>query len=201
MSENVAAVPATDNVGVADIIAWIEKMRDRGVVPASTAANWVSALNAFKTIVQADEPQTARFILDRLDDIAQRWAIKNSAKSETTNTYRARVKTALGEYFRYLEDATSYSFKPKLSTTSSGDDAAPRRASSKSTAPRDRAPEPTPPPAVQLREYPLGKDRQPFRYELPSDLVLADVERIAYHLATMATDFDPRTNFKLGSGS
>lgn len=42
-----------------------------------------------------------------------------------------------------------------------------------------------------LRQYPLGTDRAPFRYVLPEGLLLRDVKRIAYHLMTLADDFDP----------
>jgi hypothetical protein len=176
-------------------------MQDRGIFNTNTARLRTTAIEQFQTILAADEPRTVSYMLENVDTIANRWTTKKNANPDTAAAYRSRAKIALDEFLQYQANPTA--FKPKASIKGSNGDA---KKSTDDTKPSKKTAkleeqvtiEPTRAPATAqpYRSYPVsGGD---FSYRMPEKgLVVADVQRIAFHLLTMASDFDPvkHTNF------
>ena len=190
VAENVTTITSPETASLTDVTHWITKMAERGIYSGATATNAITAINRMESILGADEPKTAVYMLDNLDDLAKRWALKNQGNPATATTYRARARTAVQDYINYLRDPTG--FQPK---TRAKEESAPRPPKARTVVAAATAPaEPPPPPrpTLNLRDFPLGPEREPFRYILPAEgLSTREVRRIAFHLVTMAHDFDP----------
>lgn len=193
--DSVSTIGSSVNPTLDDVRGWVAAMGTKGIFNGATARLRATALNQMETILGPDEPREARWVLDNLKSIAQRFAIKNQSNPETAATYESRARGALTDYFKYLENPTRFSpraarARPVRPVRESESRASADESAQLQTRQLDQA------PALQRvshsRECPLGKDRTPFRYELPSDgLVMADVLRIAMHLASGAHDFEP----------
>jgi len=178
---------------------WIAAMGDKGVYQVTSARLRTTAIDQITSILAADEPSDPQSVLDNLDDLAVRWATKNSAKSDTAQTYKSRAKGALEDFFRYQQNPLG--FKPRVKVVSSEPAKKERRAAREPSASDASVVTVTAAPASSgsqqataptgFRSYPLDQGVE-FLFQLPAGgLTLRDVQRIAWHLATMATDFDP----------
>lgn len=186
VAENVTSIASPDTASLTDVTHWITKMAERGIYGGSAATNAITAINRMESILGPEEPRTAAYMLEQMDELARRWALKNQGNPNTATTYRARARTAVQDYLSYLRDPTS--FQPK---SRAKDESTVRAPKARPAAPSSPAAIPATPASQNLREYPLGADREPFRYLLPPDMTMRDVRRIAFHLITMASDFDP----------
>ena len=64
-------------------------------------------------------------MLENIDAIARRWAIKNNAKPDTARTYLSRVKSTLEDYRGYLASPTSFHFNIREVTAKKAPEKAP----------------------------------------------------------------------------
>jgi hypothetical protein len=138
-----------------------------------------------------DEPRDIAWVYAHLDNLAKRWATLNPQyKANTTITYMSRAKAALDDYLAWYANPTTFRFK---------DRAARQPRSKQQQSPPSSAPvagdgvlegtwEPVKRSTVEnaLR---IGPDRE-FRFSMPHDVNIAEVRRIAAHLATYATDWE-----------
>lgn len=175
---------------------WVISMGDKGIYQATSARLRATAIDQLTSVLAEDEPKDPRWVLDNIETITMRWATKNDAKRDTATTYRTRAKGALEDFFNFM--ANPLTFKPRVRAVA----AEPAKRTDRKAAKVeedteaeeaiDKAPSAAPPPPVtNLRSYPLP-DGAEFKFILPDrGVTTKDVQRIAWHLATMATDFDP----------
>jgi hypothetical protein len=198
-TENVTAITSPDTALVADALVWTRQMAAKGFFQIDSARQRITALERLVSVLDDGEPQQVRWVLEHIETICDRWLLKTNATPNTASTYRSKSSRLLADYLSYLDNPSA--FKPQQRGGGRERLEAPRR--KPQAAPRLEArpvdPEPAsiqaPPPAVgapDLRTYPLGEGRGAFEYRLPKEgLTTRDVLRVAYHLLTMATDFDP----------
>lgn len=188
-----AVNPAT----VDEVMNWIEQKAEKGEIAPVSGRLRNTAIRQLMTVLGDDEPRTnAEWVLANLHDIAQRWGrLHPESKGDTVSTYEARARGGFEMYFTWLKDPAA--FKAQAS--------APRRESQERKRerpePKTEAPMATTVPVVavaqparphsEARNFPLGKDREPFVFALPPDgITFADVRKIAVHLFTLSRDFD-----------
>lgn len=174
---------------------WLDAMQERGIFNSNTARLRTTAIEQFSTILADDEPKTVSYMLDNIDSITDRWTRKKNANPETAAAYRSRGKIALEEFLAYQVNPTGFKSKAR---PMGGEKKAPEKekTSTKAAASPPPVTEVTPPISALLR-CPIS-DGESFQYKMPDKgLSVADVQRIALHLLTMAQDFDPsrHTNF------
>lgn len=215
--QNVSAIHADVNgTPYEEVTGWHQAKADRGEIPQVTVKLRITALNQLLTVLGQDEPRNAEWLLENIEDIGRRWATKTQGNPETARTYTGRAKSALFDYLAWKQDPMKFRFRAK-ETSSERSKKAKDKPKAKST-PVEAA---THPPASLAtggatastaqtlkspgammgtaggfsearRTFPLGPNREPFPFELPSDgLTVHDVKRIACHLLTLANDFDP----------
>jgi hypothetical protein len=178
---------------------WLEAMAERGTIQGTTARLRATALDQLTSILAEDEPRVVEWVLEKLDEIAARWATKNNAKAETAQAYKSRAKGALEGFLQYNENPLGFRPTGKAARAKS-----PRKNTERQ--PSEATPEalgPSPSSTLQAqtnsagaagldRSYPLDSNGKEFRFRIPSGgITMRDVQRIGWHLATIATDFDP----------
>jgi len=196
---NVSSIKNPVNATLEDVRVWLSAMGDKGIIGGEASRQRISALNQLESILGDEEPREAQWMLDSLKSVAQRWAIKNQGNPNTAATYESRSRRALTDYMAYLANPTG--FTPRAERAKPERSAPARRSepqeSSVGAKPAEAAPAVAQPPVEpqrKLHECPLGKDKEPFRYERPAEgLMMSDVLRIAMHLAAGAHDFEPAT--------
>ncbi len=173
---------------------WLTTMAERGIFPDTSARLRATAIKELTSILGDDEPKDVVSVLSNLDSLTNRWATANTANPATASTYKQRARRGLEDFLAFQADPTG--FRPKV-VKLVPDAAKPPKKAKEAT---EIVPKPTKSTAEQKtdtttdrppeRSYPLAKGE--FFYRLPTGgLTLHDVQRIAWHLATMATDFDP----------
>ncbi|AKU92766.1 hypothetical protein AKJ08_3153 [Vulgatibacter incomptus] len=171
----------------------MKQMGERGVYQPTTARHRITALERITSILADDEPKDARFILENIDAICDRWTRKEGANPETANTYLSRSKIALSDFFEYRRDPRG--FKPrgrdartdKPATSATSEKKRERSEAKKEIAEAVPTPVVTSPGAEALRTFPVAGGE--FAYRLPGPVTVADVYKIACHLVTFAKDF------------
>jgi hypothetical protein len=167
-----------NNGTLEDAAKWADLMGEKGVYVPTTAKVRASAIRILKDTIADNEPQDLEWFVENANELANRWARKNGGKPDTASTYAQRAVFAVEEYVRYLRDPKN--FKTGAREKSQSETSA-KKASNSFTAPVTGQP---------MRDYPLeGKD-MPFRFQMPSGTTKADVQKIAAHLWTLASDFD-----------
>ena len=211
-TQTVTPIANSVNAEIGHVLHWLEKMSDRGVLPQSSSRLQAVALRRLTSVLSEEEPTTARWVYDNLDGIAARLANLADSKPATVRTYMVRARGALEDFFRYQEDPVN--FKPKSGRRSrkkdedNGTKPAPKKTKSPRT-PKATSSETVTTPAQpaqadlpftsptgrRMRDYPLGRGEddalRTFYYSLPERFSVADVQRVARHLMTMAEDWDP----------
>ncbi|WP_437833807.1 hypothetical protein [Sorangium sp. So ce1153] len=215
--QNVSAVHADVNgIPYEEVTGWLQTKADRGEIPQVTAKLRITALNQLVTILGPEEPRDAEWLLGNIEDLGRRWATKTQGNPETARTYAGRARSALSDYIAWKRDPLKFRFKSKEASPERARKSkekpkagsAPVEAAAQSpvslaaggatvsTAQTLKSPGAMMGTAGGFSEarrtFPLGPNREPFPFELPSDgLTVHDVKRIACHLLTLASDFDP----------
>jgi hypothetical protein len=172
---------------------WMITMAERGEYAKNTARFRVGALDALTSVLGAEEPRDPKAVLEKLSDLTARWARVNNGKSQTAAEYESRARSLLRDYLTYLDDPTK--FKPSNRPTTPRPvrtkkeklptDAARQTEEAAPAAQRSPAPE-------GLRTFTVRPSGAVFEYRMPPEgLTMADITKVAFHLVTMATDFDP----------
>jgi hypothetical protein len=170
-------------------------MAERGQYPLSTARQRVTAIDALVKVLGEEEQKDPYWILENLAELANRWATKNNAKPKTVMTYESRARGALRDYLDYLQDPGK--FKPRRRTTGKTERGQAQAKSARSSNFTDDSRQVSEqkgdtPPQPELRSFPLAPKGPLLGYRMPAEGVsVRDVWKIACHLATMASDFDP----------
>lgn len=192
-AENVSTLKSEVNATLDDACVWALAMGERGIYNPTSARLRKTAINQLETILAADEPRTVVYVLEHLKQIANRWAVKNQGSPDTASTYESRVRGTLNDYVAYLKSPTS--FAPRVARSQSPSRPAKKGVGSQQPPSGEfeiASTSPQPVSVSPMHSCPLGKDRDPFRYEMPKEgLCMAEVLRIAIHLASGAHDFDP----------
>src|SRR5262249_20249637 len=93
---------------VADVIEWIAEMARRGLYPQNSARFRASALRNLTSILGPNEPRTATWTFDHLDEIVRRSARRKRQQPQTADTYKTRARTALADFLAYSQDPKSF---------------------------------------------------------------------------------------------
>jgi len=201
-------ISATSNT-IDDVLTWLDRMGERGIYNPASARFKRNAIEQFMSVLGPEEPRTALYMHEQIDHICDRWAKKENPNPDTARTYKSRASTAVSDYLRYQENPQGFRAKssPKKSTKKSTAKKPTKLASESTPGPQQPEPQatqqatyqaqssPRPDSSPLLRNFPMGRDREPFVYALPDGMVVTDVIKIACHLLTLAEDFDP-TNAK-----
>ncbi|MBL9002890.1 MAG: hypothetical protein JNJ46_01520 [Myxococcales bacterium] len=193
---------------------WVDAMAKRGIYGIESARLRISALTQIVSVLGPEEASDVSFLLSHVDDLGRRFARLKMAKPETVNTYVTRVRQTLADFLRYQTDPTGFKVTGASGTQKSSKDAPKRKGSASKDKP-STATEPTgnesqqvdftgPLPTIkatqgrpQWRTFPLDADGQELIYALPQGgIMMRDVMKFIYHLATLAKDFDPFNNPK-----
>ncbi|MFO0568167.1 MAG: hypothetical protein U0263_21080 [Polyangiaceae bacterium] len=183
--ENVRSLSSAVNANVTEVHNWLEAKASRGELPASTARLRSTALNQLTSVLDDDESRDPTLLLAKLEELTTRWATLNpEAKPDTARAYLSRARTALNDWFAWKADPTTFKFTRK------------QGAGKAATGPKAKSPPaPTKSPErddLDFRRFPLGGGRGEFVFATTAtELTVSDVRRIACHLLTCATDFDP----------
>ncbi|MBL8914338.1 MAG: hypothetical protein JNM17_26770 [Archangium sp.] len=170
---------------------WANAQIDRGVYKKNTMKGKLTALDQFLSILSDDEPRDdPNWILENLSSIANRYAIKNNAKTETTSEYANRVKTLIEDYVRFLADPKGFKPKSTPTHTLTGGDSKPKKV--KTTATETEVADST---GKRFSSYPLKGNRSiEYRTDAGTEgkalLTVEDVMRFTVSLASQADDFD-----------
>jgi hypothetical protein len=174
---------------IEEVRKWLMTMADRGEFPGSTARFKATALKSLSEVLGPDEPRDPQWLLDNIDSIARRYGVKNSTKPDTLSAYLSRAKSALEDYIAYQKNPFTWKAKVKAVPSKKSE---PKKVEEQTTMPLAAAAPPSPasPPQspAKFRDLPLQGGRR-FHFSLPDDLTMEDVQRIAHHIATFATDF------------
>ncbi len=191
-----------------EVVKWHLLKAERGEVPQVTARLRNTALMQLVSVLGADEPKDPAWLHSNISEIGKRWAIRKSANSATAQSYIARSRAALADWLAFKSDPTKFRFKvqfdgkvkekkPKAkSVEMPAPEVTHQPAPVVLAEPQQPAPSPAPPSPVftmteTFRTFPLGQGREPLLFKSPTDLCVNDVRKIAFHLLSLAHDFDP----------
>lgn len=164
-----------------DLCGWLESKGQRGEIKPDQARQRITAVRQLATPLAADEPRSLEWFLANIEELGDRFARLNpDKKSDTALTYTSRARSSAEDYLRWRDDPKGFRFKS-------------REPSGARDTRKKAAEEVTVPPRAELRArtFPTS-DGSDFVFTLPSSgIAVNDVRRIAYHLLTLARDFDP----------
>jgi hypothetical protein len=156
----------------------------------TTTNNFISALRAVISVMDENEPRTAEYVLENLDDLLRRWVIKTDGKQSSAKDYRKRVTTFLTEHRRYKADPLNFKTAVEYRTSKRR----PKATAAKSVSKPSKSP-PAPPPVpaeVKLDEFAIeGRGSFKWTWDGEAPHTAADAQRFAYYLVLKATDFAP----------
>jgi len=185
-------MPTIDNTKtVEDVCSWHQMKAERGELSTNTARLRATALRMLLAPLADDEPKTAEYMRANLDPIVRRWATLNPHyKADTATTYLSRAKAALDDYARWQENPTGFKFaehapRPKKTTVKTPE---PPAVANNGVIP-DAEWEPTPSGTI-ANTFRIGQGRE-IRFTIPEDLTIAEIARIAAHLATYSPEWSP----------
>lgn len=172
-----------------EVLSWLESMTARGEIASNPARLRASALRAMMSILQPEEPRDTKWLLENIESINRRWAIKTQAKPDTAGAYLSRSKGVLADFLKWQEDPLKFKFAMR-EVTPTPKKVAPKKPSS---APSNEITPPPPPvaPKANRRTVPLGDGREFVFDDPPPGFKRTDVMRIAMNLLTLTEDFDP----------
>jgi len=174
---------------------WMLTMAERGEYARNTARFRVTAIDALVSVLGEEESRDPKAVFERLADLSARWARVNNSKAQTASEYESRARSLLRDYLAFLDDPTK--FKPSNRPTAPK---LPRQkkervAEGAETNRGSSAGMPSTAPTAEpegLRTFPVRPGGAVFAYRMPPEgLTMAEVVKIAFHLVTMANDFDP----------
>jgi len=201
--QNVTSINASASPSIDDVTNWLRQKSERGEIGTNSARLRITSVNQLASILSGDEPHTAQYVLENISPITRRWATLNgAAKGGTARTYESRTKSSIEDYFRWLADPVGFEFS-RRDPTERDDDKDKPKVSSKSKPAKKPAPskpvditstiQQTPVNHSPLRNFPIDQDSA-FDFRLPQrGITVEEWRRIACHLLTLATDFNPTT--------
>lgn len=197
MADSDPVLPST----LRPVVEWGATMVKRGMVAEESLRQQTTALTRIAAVLDDGEPADAKSVLDNIEALTTRYALKSGANPGTAKTYRGKAKALLEEYLEYQANPVNYKprgFTPRGPRKPEAAAGAPAAAPARSeAAPVEATPQAQPPlpvvtPAPSLRSFPLGANGEEFQFALPAaGLSMKDVARITLHLVTYAKDFDP----------
>jgi hypothetical protein len=185
-----------DNTNMSELVGFLEKIERKGEIPSATAQARKIACQAVIDVVANDEPHTVEWMRANLDSLMNRLINKNDRLSTASaNVYKSRIQSALNDFAAYQIDPLGW--RPKLRRVRKGSEnkiaAARNNLAGTSQAEPQSSDEPnlagaTPPP---IYNYPLRPGVRVELRNLPDDLTIEEVWRLACFAATLAKDFRP----------
>mgnify|MGYP000093058878 FL=1 len=109
-----------------DVLVWISNMVDRGIYPEITARLYTTALNKIASILVTEPtPVGVQAVLESIEDLGNRYAIKTNSNPNTVRSYVSRARNALQDYLEYQAAPTK--FKGRTLRLASKEKASPAR--------------------------------------------------------------------------
>jgi hypothetical protein len=179
----------------AELVNFLEKIEKRGEIPSATAQARKIACESVIDLVADDEPHTIDWLRSNLDLLMNRLVNKNDRLSTASaNVYKSRIQSALNDFTAY--QANPLGWRPKLrqvrrptekrTTAESRNNTGTKNLEEDSTgkSSSEGAHHPT-------YNYPLRPGVRVELRNLPDDLTIEEVWRLACFAATLAKDFRP----------
>lgn len=94
---------------------FVDYVGRKGLVKSSTTNNWRSSANALFSLLDDNKIQDLRNV--NVDDICAQYANLRKASPQSLQVYKSRLKGALDDFFKYVEDPINY--KPQISPRTS----------------------------------------------------------------------------------
>lgn len=187
--EKVSSLRSEDKTTVADALDWLASKAKTGEIPSSSARLQVTSIRNLTACLSSDEPREVVEVLRMLPELGRRWQNLNQDKqSDTAAAYISRAKKGLTTYLDWVKDPVHFKFDQKTRRpTKTRPSRKPRQGAASTSS---ETPKPAPDPDPAIRSYPTAGGN--FRFVLPEDGIDArDVMKLACHLLTFASDFDP----------
>jgi hypothetical protein len=90
---------------------FINYVGKKGLIKSSTTNNWRSSANALFSVVGDNETQDLRSV--NVDNICNQYANLRKTSPQSLQIYQSRLKGALDDFFKYVENPINY--KPQIS--------------------------------------------------------------------------------------
>ena len=187
--EKVSSLRNEDKTTVADALDWLASKAKTGEIPSSSARLQVTSIRNLTACLGSDEPREVAEVLRMLPELGRRWQNLNQDKqSDTAAAYISRAKKGLTTYLDWVKDPVHFKFDQKTRRPANAKPT--RKPRRETTSKGSGAPKPAPDAQPAMRSYPTAGGN--FRFILPKDGIDArDVMKLACHLLTFASDFDP----------
>lgn len=192
--ENVRSINPHVNNDVDTVLGWLETQVRLGSYNENTGRTWGTAVRELTSMLAAEESRDVDDVLETLHDLANRWVNRKKKTPETATEYERRVRRAFAAFKEYRHDPAGWRPKAKRRRKNNTGGTNAHAESSRQTD-NAKASSRAPNPEEGRREGSCPVSSGEFRYSLPeSGVAVKDVIRIAYHLVTLAADWDPTTD-------
>lgn len=166
--------------------AWIQSRIRLGTYKHGAARLWITAVDQLASVLADNESRDLDEFLQRLPELADRWTNLGKGKPATATEYERRVRRVARQFIEYRKAPSKWQGDKEARGGSPRVRATKRRQARRATAATDTSARDS-----YSGQYPLGGGRS-FRFALPeSGIKMKDAARIAYHLVTLANDWDP----------
>lgn len=167
---------------------------EKGLMNRNTAAGIRSAV--VQVVGVLDEKEQADVTQLDVDAVLKRFTNLKAQefKPAVLDTYQNRFRQAVASFAQFVRDPSTWkpgiAERPAQRGKRNGNG---ERASGKHAAPVEAIVQP--PVATGLVEYPFPiRDGQTAKLQLPRDIKVAEVKRIAAFMSTLAVDYEPVSN-------
>jgi hypothetical protein len=149
-----------------DVESWGLSKGASGEIVPKTAQLKAGALRVLASTLREDEPRSAAYVFEKLDDLARRWTNLNpSNQSDTARTYLARARWCLEMHKQWEADPVRFRFPEAKERPKSLKSDSPKRADRKHQKPEAQEPAndaggPAPASRAGFRTFPLGDGRE-----------------------------------------
>ena len=164
---------------IADLLSWLasEAGKDRF---GRTVAQYSTAVRRFGSEMGSHDEVGVAELEGSLDDVAKVVAAEAGWSTSTQRSYKSRARAAIKAF-----GESNRADRPEPQIARGG-----KRAGTRTPKAPDRTHGPDANAAPLSRSLPLGPARS-FRFELPERWTMADAKRAAWHLLSLAEDFEP----------
>ena len=180
-------------MNIQSVEGFIGTAESKGYVTSSVAKQTRTAIEKMKRIVEPEELTSADLQKEGVvEDIFRRFMTKysNELTSESANVYVARVKKAVDNGARYLADPLSFKSTFNQAARERSQTTRVENKTKKASASEVSSEEQFHTDEFFTTNFPLRKNYM-LPIKLPKDLCREEVQRIAYHLLTLCSDFNP----------
>lgn len=182
----------------AALLGFLDKIREKGEINPTTGQARKTACDAIIKMIDKEEPHTVEWLSDHVDDLIRRLINKypNRLTQRSVQTYKSRVIGAISDFLEFQKDPVRW--RPKPSRTLHGEGkkstekkSAANRNGAENEHLRSHAAEDGRSSTFMNYQFPLRTGHTVEIRNIPRDLKIEEVWRLACFVATLAQDFRP----------